>query len=436
MMSSPSLLIVADDLTGAADCAARCRHAGLPATIAVQAPRLPLPPGAVAFTTDSRHLDPVHAAQRVRTMVGALVGATNAIWYKKIDSTLRGNLGRELDALLDTLGHPCALVCPAFPAHGRGLLDGRLTGAPVQPVHLPTLLAHQSQRAVAALPLAAVRAGPGCLAAHVAEMRARRAQVLVVDALSEDDLHTIVAAVTQALPDALLCGSGGLIGALAARQAAGSRAQATGEAAGSMPYRRDTPHPRPLSRVQGEGRQGAPPRPLRERGLGGEGIAAGPALVVVGSGSAMAHAQIAYLRRCGVQTIAVGAETAWQGTGDVVLHLPEPSSPEGRSPLEGPAAREAAARLAEVALAAIARRRPAVLVLVGGDTAISVLARLGIQYLTVLRELLPGMPLTWGVDAACVSHSVIMKAGSHGDETTLATLVARARSEMESEVLQ
>jgi hypothetical protein len=33
-----------------------------------------------------------------------------------------------------------------------------------------------------------------------------------------------------------------------------------------------------------------------------------------------------------------------------------------------------------------------------------------------------------------VSHFVIMKAGSHGDETTLATLVARARSEMESEV--
>jgi uncharacterized protein YgbK (DUF1537 family) len=71
---------------------------------------------------------------------------------------------------------------------------------------------------------------------------------------------------------------------------------------------------------------------------------------------------------------------------------------------------------------------------VGGDTAISVLARLGIQRLTVLRELLPGMPLTCGVDAAGVSHFVIMKAGSHGDETTLATLVARARSEMESEV--
>src|SRR5918912_2476281 len=221
MMSSPSLLIVPDDGPGAPDCGARCRHAGLPATIAVQAPRLPLPPGALAFTTDSRHLDPAHAAQRVRTLVGTLVGVTNAVWYKKIDSTLRGNLGSELDALLDTLGHPYALVCPAFPAHGRGLLDGRLTGAPLQPVHLPTLLAHQSQRAVAALPLAAVRAGSECLAAHVAEMRAGPAQVLVVDALSEDDLHTIVAAAAQALPDALLCGSGGLIGALAARQAAG-----------------------------------------------------------------------------------------------------------------------------------------------------------------------------------------------------------------------
>jgi hypothetical protein len=146
----------------------------------------------------------------------------------------------------------------------------------------------------------------------------------------------------------------------------------------------------------------------------------------------MAHAQIAHLRRRGVETIAVGAETARPGAGDVLLHLPEPRD----MALEGPAAREAAARLADAALAAIARRRPAVLVLVGGDTAISVLARLGIQRLTVLRELLPGMPLTCGVDAAGMSHFVIVKAGSHGDETTLATLVAWARSEMESEVLQ
>ena len=395
MMSSASLLIVADDLTGAADCAARCRHAGLPATIAIRGPSLPLPPGALAFTTDSRHLDPARAAQRVRTMVGALVGVTNAVWYKKIDSTLRGNLGSELDALLDTLGHPCALVCPAFPAHGRGLLDGCLTGAPVPPIHLPTLLAQQSQRAVAALPLATVRTGSERLAAHMAEMHAQRAQLLVVDALSEDDLHTIVAAAAQALPDALLCGSAGLIGALAAGWSA-ERAWAPDEAMGA-------------SRRPG----------------------AGPAVVVVGSGSAMAHAQIAHLHRQGVQTIAVGAGPAQQATGDVLLHLPEPRN----MALEGIAAREAAARLAEAALAAIARRQPAVLVLVGGDTAISVLARLGIQRLTVLRELLPGMPLTCGVDAAGGSHFVIVKAGSHGDETTLATLVARARSEMESEVL-
>src|SRR5436189_274140 len=154
----------------------RAMPAGSTCRSAMQAPRLPLPPVALALTTDSRHLAPAHAAQQVQTMVGALVGVTNAVWYKKIDSTLRGNLGSELDALLDTLGQPCALVCPAFPAHGRGLLDGRLMGAPVQPVHLPSLLAHQSQRAVAALPLAPVRAGSECLAAHMAEMRARRAQ--------------------------------------------------------------------------------------------------------------------------------------------------------------------------------------------------------------------------------------------------------------------
>ncbi len=39
----------------------------------------------------------------------------------KIDSTLRGNLGAELDAALAALGRDHALICPAFPAQGRGL---------------------------------------------------------------------------------------------------------------------------------------------------------------------------------------------------------------------------------------------------------------------------------------------------------------------------
>jgi uncharacterized protein YgbK (DUF1537 family) len=75
-----SLLILADDLTGAADCAARCRNAGMPASIALQDPTPPLPTGALAFTSDSRHLPPDAAARRVRILVTGLHDMPAVAW--------------------------------------------------------------------------------------------------------------------------------------------------------------------------------------------------------------------------------------------------------------------------------------------------------------------------------------------------------------------
>ena len=63
----------------------------------------PLPAGALSIVSDSRHLPPNEAAERVSSLILPLVDTENAIWYKKIDSTLRGNLGAELDAMLGAL---------------------------------------------------------------------------------------------------------------------------------------------------------------------------------------------------------------------------------------------------------------------------------------------------------------------------------------------
>ena len=156
-----TLIILADDLTGAADCAGRCHQAGIAATIALPGARVHESGGAICCTTDSRHLPADVAARRVRELAAGMSEYAGSTWYKKIDSTLRGHLGQELDALLDTLGRSCALVCPAFPAQRRGLADGYLVidPAPAQPLHLPTLLTHQSRRSVVAIGLDDVRGG-------------------------------------------------------------------------------------------------------------------------------------------------------------------------------------------------------------------------------------------------------------------------------------
>lgn len=404
MAEQATLLILADDLTGAADCAARCRHAGLPAQIQFTPPEPPLPPSALAFTSDSRHVSPTEAARRVAALVAPLRRVPQVRWYKKIDSTLRGNLGSELEAMLRSLAQdrplPPAILCPAFPAQRRGLEDGYLVHeqTPPRTVHLPTLLEAQSQLPVAAIPLAVVRQGPEALAEALAAAYGRGAQLLVVDALADTDLACLVAAARQALPQALFCGSAGLMGVLAAELAREPGAPPTDQAispAGHTDWRR--------------------------------------ALVVVGSGSEMAHRQLAALGRLPqVHTLEVTLDqtgppfpeafleppsterTVW------VLHLPRPAP---GVPLEGERARRLVAYLARLGCGAVARLEPDLLVVVGGDTAIHLLQQLELDRLAVLAELLPGMPLTEGMDAAGRLRRVILKAGNHGDADTLCRLL-------------
>src|SRR5688572_16209554 len=89
-----ALIILADDLTGAADCAGRCHQAGLVATIALPGARVHASGGAICCTTDSRHLPADLAARRVHELVADMSQYAGSTWYKKIDSTLRGHVGQ------------------------------------------------------------------------------------------------------------------------------------------------------------------------------------------------------------------------------------------------------------------------------------------------------------------------------------------------------
>ena len=388
------LTIIADDLTGAADSAARCRHAGLASSILLDVAAPGRPAGAVAISTDSRHLSAEAAAIRVQTAVAALADASSRVWYKKIDSTLRGNLGAELDAMLAELARvgqqPCALVCPAFPAQRRGLRNGHLEvfGSPERGLHLPSLLRDQSELAIESIGLRAVRAGKRVLASALQQAYARGANLLVVDGLEESDLDALLAARTAGLPQALLCGSAGLVGRLACGLAAAKPAEK---------------RPSARSRVQ-------------------------RLLIVVGSGSTMAHRQIECMSALAqVTTVVVDARTPVQqppaNRSVVLFHQPKPA-PNVR--LDGLEARRCAARMAKVVRIHLQRMRPEVLILAGGDTAVQVLAQLGVRRLDVRRELLPGMPLTQtepAVLCAAAPLRVVLKAGNHGDRMTLVTLV-------------
>ena len=430
------LKILADDLTGAADTAARCRHFGMPATIFLDIPELPLPPGALAFTSDSRHLPADEAARQARN-TAARLPRLNAQWYKKIDSTLRGNIGSELDALLDLLDAPAAVVCPAFPAQERGLRNGSLAApelalpfarrqlskplesAPGPTVHLPSLLQEQSRHPVAALSLEEVRGGE--LAARMnralckLDACAPRGRiVLVVDALTDTDLDTVLQAQREALPDALLCGSAGLAGALARRVGAQLDFPSAPTARGANVW------------DVGQGQ---------------------PVLLVVGSGSESAHRQIDFLLNSAshvqaqglrsqsstlhlpVSRLVVSPETGAESAAALdpaqPIWLLQQPNPRPGAVLEGAEARRRADHLARISAAVFARRPPDLLVLVGGDTAVRILMRLDVARLSVERELLPGVPLCSAMIGGRQTL-VAIKPGNFGGDGTLLELLTGA----------
>lgn len=207
-----SVLILADDLTGAADCAAAFldRASGVEVSL-----RARLRPGGPICAVD---LDTRSRPERTARQIARRAFASNAakqarILYKKVDSTLKGHIAAELAATRWTLGSRPVIFAPAFPAQGRSTRNARLflNGKP------------------ASEDLRAMMAGAGLAAAHIdlPAIRGRRlknalrsaiatgAQGLVCDAITDADLDRIAQAAMALDTRPLFVGSAGLARALA-----------------------------------------------------------------------------------------------------------------------------------------------------------------------------------------------------------------------------
>jgi D-threonate/D-erythronate kinase len=212
-------VIVADDLTGAADACATFVTCGWSGTV-VFGVDADADADVVAVSTNTRGLPATLAIDRVRATVRELTTAhPSALLFKKIDSTLRGHVGREITAAMDVSRASLAIVAPAFPAMGRTVRDGvlQVAGASTfKPRHVTALLEGQGVRACQpiACPGAVADATCGWRDSMMSAVRAG-ARVLVCDSATDDDLDAIVRAVPLTPGRVLWVGSAGLAGALA-----------------------------------------------------------------------------------------------------------------------------------------------------------------------------------------------------------------------------
>ncbi|MEU0388738.1 3-oxo-tetronate kinase [Streptomyces chartreusis] len=224
---------IADDFTGATDLANNLVRAGMRVVQLIDVP----PAGAgqavdadaVVIALKSRT---VPAADAVETSLRALawlrsLGAEQ-VYFKycsTFDSTPAGNIGPVTEALMDALGTDVTVATPAFPDNGRTVFKGHLfvgdvllsdSGmrhhplTPMTDSNLVSVLGAQTTRAVGLIDHRIVAGGSEAIRARIDALREDGFGIAVVDAVSNDDLLRLGAAV-RGLP-LVTAGSGLAIG--------------------------------------------------------------------------------------------------------------------------------------------------------------------------------------------------------------------------------
>ena len=404
--------VIADDLTGALDTAAPFAARGWrtcvvpwpgpsPRALSAIVRRASGGHDVVVIETASRHVAAREAARRVRAVVAAASRAdagtaSPRAFYKKIDSTLRGNVVAELAAFRAATATPCLPVAPAFPAHGRTTRAGAVW---VHEVPLAQSAAAHDALAPALSGDLARLGPPGALE--------------IFDARTDADLRRIATRLGRESRLGAVVGSGGLAGAIAARF-------------GSSPH------------------SGAARPSERPRVGAASGAAVGGVLVVSGSAHPAAQAQARALVAAGAlglvvpveartprqdrratEALAIGALAAGR---PAVLVCPA-LAPGAR--LSAASAAAAARRLAATARAVVTAAPVGAVFTVGGDTTAALVAAMGWAPLAVKGALVPGVAvvrLKTPGSGTPGPLTLITKSGAFGDADTLRRLVRRLTS--------
>jgi len=223
------MLIIADDLSGAADCAIASVSTGLSAVVAFGDFKHDMMSEVLSIDCGTRHLEPAIAAERVARVLRRYTPNPELLVFKKLDSTLRGNVGGELYAILEERRRSSsadrrivAVMAPAFPAEGRTTVDGYqlVHGTALQKSeiwkneellglsHVPSVLAMAGLRSMP-LGLELVRSGEASLREAMKNL-AVLADVLVCDVETDEDLRAIADASLVLGRETVWAGSAGL----------------------------------------------------------------------------------------------------------------------------------------------------------------------------------------------------------------------------------
>ena len=385
---------------------------------------------AVVVALKSRTIAPQDAvAQSLAALKWLQANGAQQIYFKycsTFDSTPTGNIGPVTDALMDAMKTNFTIACPAFPENGRtifrgylyvgdvllsesGMKDHPLT--PMTDANLVRVLQAQTQRKVGLVKFDAVAQGAAAIRARFDVLKSEGVSMAVVDAVSDADL-TAIGAACEDMP-LVTAGSGVGLGLALNARAKGRLQHAA--AASALPHV--------------------------------EGLSA----AVSGSCSLATNAQVAAWSRTRPTfridplALAAGSQADGQADGQAGHPAGQPlvaealawareritreavlisatSTPEEVKVVQAKLGVEAAGKLIEDALAAVAKGLVEMgvrkLVVAGGETSGAVVQALKVSALRIGPQIDPGVPWTL---ADSGSHAVAplalaLKSGNFGAE--------------------
>ena len=218
--------IIADDLTGANDSGVQLTKKGINTSvlfdISVQQEYLDR---GIVIDTNSRSLSKKEAASVTREAASFLKASGYKHIYKKIDSTLRGHIGIELQVVNEVFNADFVFIAPAFPALGRTTLEGmhyvngirideteisKDTKHPVTESFIPTLIETEIQEKVGLLKMSDLDGDPSILQESIRRFKEENITYIVCDAETQEDLQNAARKIAAISNSVIWAGSAGL----------------------------------------------------------------------------------------------------------------------------------------------------------------------------------------------------------------------------------
>lgn len=214
-----NVAVIADDLTGACDSGVKLLKQGYRAEVIID----PISfsgfgetgNAILSVNTESRALEPKDAYDLVYGTAIKMKDLGYSRFYKKIDSVLRGNIGAEIDAMLDALGIELAIVASALPANGRIVVEGILNvltgGNPISTYPALEGISKGSRRKSGSIYIDTIRKGPEAILSEVLKLKSLGCGIIVLDSATNDDLELVARALDMVGDEFIPVGTAGLI---------------------------------------------------------------------------------------------------------------------------------------------------------------------------------------------------------------------------------